>query len=42
MIKKELLEGFEKEIIEASNGKAQTDVGDPCWCAVVDGEVIVF
>ena len=42
LIKKEHLDGFEKEIIEASNGKAQIDVGDPCWCAVVDGEVIVF
>ena len=42
LIKKELLQGFEKEIVEASNGKAMIEVGDPCWCSVVDGEVIVF
>ena len=42
LIKNDLLKGFEKEIIEASNGKAGIEVGDPCWCAVVDGEVIVF
>ena len=42
LIKNDLLKGFEKEIVEASNGKAGIEVGDPCWCAVVDGEVIVF
>ena len=42
LIKNVLLKGFEKEIIEASNGKAEIEVGDPCWCAVADGEVIVF
>lgn len=42
LIKKAFLDGFKKEIVEASNGKAEIEVGDPCWSAVVDGELIVF
>lgn len=42
LINKELLGALQKEIIEATNGKAELEVGDECWCGVADGEVIVF
>lgn len=42
LIQKAFLDGFHKEIIEATNGKAEIEIGDECWCAVADGEVIVF
>ena len=42
LIRKPLFEALFKEIVEATNGKAEIEVGDECWCAVADGEVIVF
>ena len=42
LIKKDLSEGLYKEIVEATNGKAEIEVGDECWCAMAEGQVIVF
>ena len=42
LIKKELLGALQKEIIEATNGKAELEVGDEYWCGMADGEIIVF
>ena len=42
LIENDLLNAFKKEIIEATNGKAELEESDPCWCAVAEGEVIVF
>ena len=42
LIENDLLNAFKKEIVEATNGKAELEESDPCWCAVAEGEVIVF
>ena len=42
LIKKELSESIYKEIVEATNGKAEIVRGDDCWCGEADGEVIIF
>lgn len=42
LIKKELLNTLCKEITEATNGKAEIEIGDECWCGMAEGEIILF
>ena len=42
LIKKEHSENIYKEIVEATNGRAEIVRGDDCWCGEADGEVIIF
>lgn len=42
LIEKGNFNGLCKEIVEATSGKAELETIDECYCAVAEGEVIIF